>query len=143
MNKQEAMERLDAMAIELDALKAVIEAPAHDNILDPDWLKGGVMSAHQFVPCPSFEYRKAVYTLIELRTMDGTTKPEDVVTQYVVCVGYHNHMLVIEVDTWFSEDNKLNQISPCFRTEDQALAAIQKIGEDRLMHMFKTLHGVV
>lgn len=142
MNKQEVMERLDAMQKEMDALKAVIEAPAHDSILDPHWLDD-IQNIKHFIGCPSIEYGKAFGTLLDLQTMDGTTKPGDDTTQYVICVGYRNGTQAICVDTWWSDANKLNQLSPCFKTEYLALAAIQKIGEDRLMHMFKTLHGVV
>jgi hypothetical protein len=37
---------------------------------------------------------------------------------------------------------KMARVSPCFKTLKDAKNAIEVVGEDALMHMFKTLHHV-
>jgi hypothetical protein len=85
-------------------------------------------------------YREAISTLIELRRQPGTEKPKEDVAQWSFYPRTNDG--VIHIEYLHTLSWKIKQICPCFATEEQARAAKEKIGTDRLKQMFNTLHGV-
>ncbi len=158
MNKQEALSRLTALEQEAKALREIIEAPdVAPSILPAEWNgKGGWYLSSSFaeaIPmCAGMEmiredqnffdtkeeaqaWADAISTLIELRRQPGSEAPKEGVAQWVI-------ERDLGVESWAVYYNKIERISPAFSTEEQARAAIDKIGRELLMQMFNTLHGV-
>jgi hypothetical protein len=162
MDKNQALQRLTALEAEAAALRAIIEAPERAPSLLTKakrfwWLHSlngrltvfnGMMrhgnpelyNHGNFFQSAEVAraYADAIDTLLLLRHQPGTQEcfagDSPFVIRFVhseaVCV---DHLAAIEA---------IGGISPCFQTASQAKAAICEIGADRLLRMFKTLHGI-
>ena len=171
ISKQEAMEQMSRLEAEMKTLREIIEKPERNAIIQLDngaWeLTSSKTTWGQLVPgdfdeltgyhrahldSALFESKEqaadfgaAIVTLCQLRRMPGTASPDDggqdswwtirldkrSPDQYVVFAGW-----------WTNEGTIMSMISPAFKTKEDAEAAIEMIGTPRLIHMFKTLHGV-
>lgn len=159
MQKQQALERLSALEAEAAALRKIIEAPeVAGSLLTKNTRAGGF---HFIAAAPSagfmsyfirttagdgcgniFQteeiadaYADALNTLLLLRHQPGTVPAEDIVGQWMVCPGR-------DAGVWYTLDAKMGRISPCFATSEDAQRAIDTIGADRILRMFRTLHHV-
>ena len=83
------------------------------------------------------DYAKALNTMLLLRRCEGTI-PVTSSRQYVI--RYINDE--VWVDSFNDFRAKIELICPCFDTKENAELAIKKIGEDNILHMFKTFHGI-
>lgn len=143
MNKEQALQKLDALEKEAQALRMIIEAPEKGCSL----LERGDNGEDVYVwiirvSCDeniSDEYFKAFKTFILLRHQEGTEVPLDEEMQYLIRL---NKDRGLYVDVWQRIGNKVTAISPCFRTVDHAEKAINFIGKENIIHMFKTFHGI-
>lgn len=86
-------------------------------------------------------YAKAIETLLELRHQPGVARAnEEGTTQYIIIPpGEQDKVRTCECECTAT---KLAVISPQFESVESAENAIKAIGENRLMHMFKTLHQI-
>ena len=84
-------------------------------------------------------YRKAFETFLELRRCTGTVKVKNNVEQYTIGLEYD---LSICTRSYRGLDSKGECLSPCFSTGTAALNAIETVGEENILHMFKTFHGL-
>jgi hypothetical protein len=119
-------ERLVAAEAELAAIKKEIEAEQAGSLLPPG-----------LIPATS-EYYNAVSTMLELRQQPGSEAARNG-EQWVVTPTKEGS---VKPDYWDDIVSKTRYISPCFRTKEHAEAAIKAVGADRIMKMFRTLHGV-
>lgn len=83
-------------------------------------------------------YADALDTLLMLRHQPGSEAAIEGGVQCFIRDADGN----IAVDTWTSINYKTSCISPMFATFCDAQAAIDTIGADRILRMFRTLHGV-
>jgi hypothetical protein len=143
MNKTERLKALQAeYAAKFQAIVDEPEAPEPvGSLLPQNW---GPYCCHMIAQ-EAFKsrdqmkaYASAINTLIELRRQPGTEKPDDSKRQWNIGITSG------EVKPCFynGANVRMDMISPCFATEEQAEAAKEKIGADRLKQMFNTLHGV-
>lgn len=144
MNKEAALARLSAIEDEARKLRAIIEAPTS---LLPEGAE--LVSAQFHLPrnessLPLFD---ALKTLVALRAQPDTVAPvnngNNGKPQFVIEPSY-----VIDCNEWLlwvgkyiTAGTKLSRISPSFATEASAYAAMNTLGEKRLLSMFFTLHG--
>ena len=85
-------------------------------------------------------YWDAIDTMILLRRQPGSEAPK---TDRQWTIDYSRGHVILE--TWGGEHNlrsQVSRISPSFGSQAHAKAAIDTIGEDRLIRMFETLHGL-
>lgn len=142
MNKEQALQKLDALEKEAKALRKIIEAPEKiGSLLEPfrgTFLKMWPvrMSENENI---SNNYYGALQTFILLRQQEGSEVPLDGEMQYLIRL---NKDRGLYVDVWQRIGNKVTAISPCFRTVDHAEKAINFIGKENIIHMFKTFHGI-
>lgn len=83
-------------------------------------------------------YAKAFETFLLLRHQPGTVKAEDGI-QWLIRAREEGG---VYSDNFWCDSYKVDYISPCFKTKEHAEAAIQTIGEEQLMQMFNTFHGI-
>jgi hypothetical protein len=124
--------RLAAAEAELAAIKKHLQDEQVGSLLPkdwPDWCSRIV---------PNKDYFDAISTMILLRQQPGSEAAKDDVSQRIIGL----FQGVVGTDFWFDRYNKMNQISPCFRTKEHAEAAIKAVGVERIARMFCTLHGV-
>lgn len=144
MDKQAALARLGALEQEAAALREILSKP--DSLLPVEL--GTVGSRAQVAFGGEFAgsndlsgYLAAFRTMIDLRAQPGTVKPNDN-WQYVLrptaSLSVPNTTLV-EVVRRKDKFSKMNYLSPCFGTENAAMLAINKVGSNRIIAMFKTL----
>lgn len=83
------------------------------------------------------DYAKALNTMLLLRRCEGTI-PATSSRQYVI--------RYIDNEVWVDSFNdfgaKVEMICPCFDTQENTEAAIEQIGKDNIIRMFKTFHGI-
>ena len=135
------MDRIKELITELNEL--VGEKPKWENpLIFSECLDG--------VECRSGEYadkwRTAIHTLKMLHACDGVEPVEDSKEQYSISCSMRNK---VDVHSWHAktEDSIFSSLkksywSPCFATEEQAQAAIKRVGEDRIKQMANILSGV-
>jgi hypothetical protein len=98
---------------------------------DREYTHGNVFQTQELAE----EYAKAIDTMLLLRHQKGSVPVKDT-EQYTI--EEDDDSLVVE--SWTCVFNKTRVISPCFETEEDALNAIQNVGEDNIKHMFATFH---
>lgn len=105
------------------------------NSIHPEVYAGG----NVFTDCDTADaYADALDTLLMLRHQPGTEAVNYFSEQFMVTVDV-NRVYAIGM---YPDMRKITRISPCFATLDHAQAAIDTIGADRILRMFRTLHGV-
>lgn len=169
---EQALARLEALESEAAALRLILQKPNRSPSLltkpvagsyetfyfledNPDNLTMCVGHGNA-IPAPSSFYEgancfqskaiaeayiDAINTMLLLRHQPGTVEIEDDVPQWgiVPCIG----LLNLSIDYWTTSRHlKIRAISPFFDTEENVRAAINKIGEKRILQMFKTFHGI-
>ena len=165
MNKQEALNRLSALESEATKLRAILKAPEQTATLlerivpesgqeywYPTALSGQVSYGYANAENKIFydlafttgkqalEYRAALATLLDLRRQPGSENPKNGVWQWAILLNEDNSGVF--TDDLIGAHTKSSLISPCFHSEEHAEAAINAVGHDRIIHMFKTLHGL-
>jgi hypothetical protein len=144
MNKEAALARLSALEDEARKLRTIIEAPTS---LLPE---GAELVAAQFhLPGneSSLPLFNALQMLIELRAQPDTVAPanndNNGKPQFVIELSYVSdcNEWRLRVGKYITAGTKLSRISPSFASEAAAYAAMNKLGEKRLLSMFFTLHG--
>ncbi len=125
MNLQE---RIAALEAELAAIKKEMEAEQAGSLLPSHWPRV------ERLEVPTDDYYYAIDTMLELRQQPGSEAAKDGVRQYLISFDCD-----VENRT---TTYKIGMISPCFKTEEHAEAAIKAVGADRIARMFKVLHGV-
>lgn len=92
------------------------------------------------------DYAQALNTLLLLRHQPGTVPAKDTGNQFIIEPDWKrnegNPSLYIKARELGGLIYKMARVSPCFETLKDAKNAIEAIGEDALMHMFKTLHHI-
>jgi hypothetical protein len=87
-------------------------------------------------------YSQALNTLLLLRRQLGTQPPsESAQTLLTVKKDKTTGNFVIHCSQMDNKITKLCHVSPCFQDKDLAMQAVNSIGEQRILHMFRTLHG--
>lgn len=82
-------------------------------------------------------YAEALTTFILLRKQPGSEVATDGIKQYVL-FPYYNEVSVASYSCVFY---KFSRISPCFKSEESARKAIEILGEERILNMFKYFHS--
>lgn len=144
MNKEQALQKLDALEKEAQELRKIIEAPEKEDSLLPPMGKG----LNPYISWVKFsagnqkitqEYEKAIETFFLLRYQAGSEVSLDGKMQYLIRLDKNRGLYV---DGWQHIGNKVTAISPCFRTVYHAEKAIIFIGTENIIHMIKTFHGL-
>lgn len=84
-------------------------------------------------------YRGAFKTFIELRKCQGT-EPASGTYQHSMMPTAKMEKITILSST--HQSDKMMNLSPTFDTEDNLRAAIESVGKENILNMFKTFHGV-
>lgn len=116
---------------------AVLLESAQANEDDPKYYEGGNMFQTDKL---ADAYAEAIETMLLLRHQPGTEPALAKKVQLVISPRFGPDRL--QICEWSSMDIKAEYLSPCFQTQDAAQAAIDTIGADRILRMFKTLHHV-
>ena len=85
-------------------------------------------------------YADALDTLLMLRHQPGSEVARDEEAQWAIECSDDGKSL--RLSSWGCINYKVPYLSPCFSTREAAQAAIDTIGADRILRMFRTLHGV-
>ena len=92
------------------------------------------------------DYAQAFDTLLLLRHQPGTVPAHDTGNQVIIEPDWprseHKQDLYIKARELNGLTYKMARVSPCFKTLEDAKNAIEVVGAEALMHMFKTLHHV-
>lgn len=88
----------------------------------------------------SRQWVKALHTFMELKGHPLTVKPSEEKEEYVIRINTDENILYIE--EMLTLDGKLTEISPTFEIEEDAEEALNDIGKENLLHMFKTFSGL-
>jgi len=78
---------------------------------------------------------EAITTIWEVKLCEGVVEPMDDVEQFSICADGR-------VGINFDIHNTREFLFPCFSTEAQALAAIDKVGKDRIIKAYETWHMI-
>lgn len=140
----EALARLEAIEAEQKELRKLLESSKEEeavgSLLESNELVHGWTNfQHQF----NYEfgtielaesYSKAFETFIKLRQCKGSEAAEGQEEQWML----EPMDDTVHIEHWNSLDVKIKQLSPCFSTEEYAQAAIESVGEENILQMFKT-----
>ena len=155
-NKQEAKQQLEKLEAEVQKLKEIINKPEKAGSLleDGDYYISsyqGRLEAfvlHFDTPnlnrFPSKEiaqsYAEAFNTMLALRKCEGSVSTVNGKEQWFVRLA----LSLKDTETYAYPGNysKIVTLSPSFSTKGYAQAAIDKVGKDNIIKMFKTLHGI-
>lgn len=169
MDKSKTLERLNALESEAKELRKIIEAPEQPPSLltkpepgiqdityrvsatgygrlrsytgaivasnDGPYNHGNNFQSEELADA----YAEAFDTLLLLRHQPGTVAPTGAI-QWLISVNFY-----LTTCSTLMEDNKfkkLTRITPCFASEEHAKQAIETVGEERILRMFKTLHHI-
>lgn len=159
MNKTEALTRLDALEAEARKLREITDAPeSMPALLPPDGTCTISTCLGRFVGFASkyssvdldetnrfpdvqtaTDYAHAINTLLLLRHQPGTVPAKEHVTQWVVeCDPAYLNQL--KANSFTQACIKLSKLSPCFDSPNAAAAAIDIVGQDAILRMFRTFH---
>lgn len=86
-------------------------------------------------------YAEAFETFLALRHCEGTEAVAHEKTQFTIEPAEARNPSLM-VDSWVGLGCKMRRISPMFATREDAQAAIDKLGADRILKMFRTFHHV-
>ena len=143
MNKEQALQKLDALEKEAQALRKIIEAPEKEERLlevngstDDMYIWALRVCADKNI---LDEYYKAFKTFLLLRQQEGSEPPKDGEQWCIVC---NSSTVELYVSSFIHQDNKINRLIPSFKTVEYAQKAINFVGEENIIHMFKTFHGI-
>lgn len=171
MDKTAALTRLNALESEAQALRKILEAPepAASLLTKPEpgnndtyWAVGrtcgptyslsvGKMCATErdlqaYSHGNLFQskelaqaYAEAIDTMLLLRHQPGTVPAADLSQVYINTKDSGARCNTATDSNIFS---KMYRLSPCFAIHEQAQAAIDVVGEQRILRMFKTFHHV-
>lgn len=107
--------------------------PYHANISDPEYYEGFVLFQSEAL---ADNYARAFTTFLKLRHQPGTVPPSQDHLQWSISV--EEDFQFIADKGWWNLESKLLSIFPCFETQEDAINAINAIGQDALAHMVKT-----
>jgi hypothetical protein len=138
----EARRELAQIAERQAELQAIVDA-APKSLVQPGGADGfGLVDIFEHDSFASFKqrnaYADALDTLLMLRHQPGSEAANGENMQWSIETEAND----LEITYWDSLDFKLRSLSPFFSTEEAAKSAIDTIGADRILRMFRTLHGV-
>lgn len=154
-NKQEAKQQLEKLEAEVQKLKEIINKPKKAGSLLEDGRYHLANDGSALVSyttgseygCNSFNdeliaqaYAEAFNTMLALRKCEGSEAIKDNKEQWNISVTKDTKNL--EVLLYLSHYVKSDNIAPMFSTKEYAQAAIDKVGKDKIIKMFNTLHGI-
>jgi len=111
-------------------------ALATANNTSPNTYKGTVFTTQE----QAENYRKAFEVFLELRRCEGS-EVVSTDTQFVIRP-FDSTVDCIEVAESTHCAAKASDISPCFDSRESANRAINKLGAENILHMFRTFHGL-
>ena len=139
MNKLEAQKRLKELAVEQSVLQAVIDAPDHFSLIPNENLTKSYLISF-YTGIEDYEmlenYQKAFETFIALRQCNGTASPLQDNRQWIIKVSQDIKQAFLSYYCY--NGFKMSVLSPCFSSQEFAQEAIDKLGQEAIMHMFKT-----
>lgn len=115
-------------------------------LIEDDFLENDATSALFESEEQAGAYGKAFATMAELRRQPGTITPSErrsgTETNWTICpvLNSSDQVTSVGVDYRVSKQSAMSCISPTFKTRDHVVAAIARIGQENLAHMFKTFH---
>lgn len=130
----------------------IYEEPKHKiafqlvfNVMNSFSLERGTFQLISNIPARNKEecldWLKALETFFELKCHPLTVEIRDGKIQ--CCIGPDSiEPWGLEAQCWNTSSFKIPLVSPIFASIDDTMQAIQDIGESRLIHMFKTFHGI-
>lgn len=170
MDKQQALAELAALKERADALEKIINAPEvapslltkpepgggkryyticgrakriteaeqyHTNDPNPEVYKHGNIFTDLEI---AEAYAEAVDTMLLLRHQPGTVAAKEGKEQFVIDIeGVSLRPFICPLEDL---DMKAGYLSPCFITRKHAQDAVDAIGADRIVRMFKTFHHI-
>lgn len=158
-NKEQAKQQLEKLEAEMQKLKEIINKPEKaGSMLGESGEYNALSQAGKFIGnklppyCDTkgtnrFEseaiaqaYAEAFNTMLELRKCEGSEAAKEGIGQYTLVPSKCKTYLVIH--NFHDQDVKLFQISPAFTSAKYAQAAIDKVGKEKIIKMFNTLHGI-
>lgn len=167
MNKQAALEQMTRLEAEMARLRAIVEAPDRESLIQLDGetiyvlYRDGCTGTFSYMGFPNFDgikdaafenpeqadaYGKAFVTLVKLRHQPGSvTSLQDNTDKemWVIEPRINNDRgMTVDID-WFCCPNRLTSlISPTFVSRQDAEQAIANVGKAALVHMFETFHHI-
>lgn len=125
MDKEQARARLAAIKAEAEELQRVIDTPEPaPSLIAEDGL---------------IYYAESLNTLVQLRQQEGTVPPRSGKQALIVARGIGEKVTPV---FYGDMEKKVECISPCFSSYEYAIRAIQNIGAERILRMFKQLHHI-
>lgn len=157
-NKQEAKQQLEKLEAEVQKLKEIINKPEKAGSLLPEegthhlFPSSGRLSISEVDTMfkygvnrfPSEDiaqsYAEAFNTMLALRKCEGSECCID--DKFQSAIGISQSLEDLRVFNYTSSYAKFDSTSPMFISEEYAQAAIDKVGKENIIKMFKTLHGI-
>ena len=157
-NKQEAKQQLEKLEAEVQKLKEIINKPEKAVSLLEE--KGEYMvynsdgkfcavrvaypydlGANRFTSAYIAQaYSEAFNTMLALRKCEGSECCID--GKFQSAIGVSPFLEDLRVFNYTSSYAKFDTTSPMFISKEYAQAAIDKVGKENIIKMFKTLHGI-
>ena len=152
-NKQEAKQQLEKLEAEVQKLKEIINKPekAVSLLEDGEWLmclqpyhwRYGTQPVDPF----NFEsssiaqsYSEAFNTMLALRKCEGSCTTVNGKDQWSIDIDVS--LKDTEIYAYLGNYSKIIALSPSFSSKEYTQAAIDKVGKENIVKMFKTLHGI-
>lgn len=158
MTHEQAVTRLAELEAELASLKATLTTtpPTPPRLIQPGRYfitsgEGGFETDNNSTPYTdpttfatedqAEAYADALNTLLLLRRQPGTVPAKHDTPRYLIRLDDSGTVgLVIESKRFL--ENQATYLSPCFTDAGSARTALDALGAERILAMFKTLHGV-
>ena len=154
-NKQEAKQQLEKLEAEVQKLKEIINKPEKAGSLIEDGqyhiVNGGSDLEIYPTGCThgynSFNdeliaqaYAEAFNTMLALRKCEGSCTTVNGKEQWSIDID--QSLKGIETYAYSGNYSKIITLSPSFSSKEYAQAAIDKVGKENIIKMFKILHGI-
>ena len=154
-NKQEAKQQLEKLEAEVQKLKEIINKPekagsllengqyhlANNGSALVSYMTGSKHGYNSFNDeLIAQAYAEAFNTMLALRKCEGSECCID--DKFQSAIGISQSLEDLRVFDYTSSYAKFDSTSPMFISKEYAQAAIDKVGKDNIIKMFKTLHGI-
>ena len=157
-NKQEAKQQLEKLEAEVQKLKEIINKPEKAGSLLPEegthcifpssgrLSTSGVETMFKYgvnrFPSEDIaqSYAEAFNTMLALRKCEGSCTTVNGKEQWSIDID--QSLKDMEIYAYLGNYSKIINLSPSFSSKEYAQAAIDKVGKENIIKMFKTLHGI-